>query len=56
MRGGLIFNLVQLVDHRVMMALLEDKKYLGRTNCNVPIFGFPYIAFVDELMGLCQPD
>ena len=24
------------------MALLEDKQSLGREDCNVPIFGFPY--------------
>jgi hypothetical protein len=38
------------------MALLEDKQSLGREDCNVPIFGFPYSAVVDDLMGLCQPD
>jgi hypothetical protein len=52
----LSFSLVQLVDHRVVMALLEDKQYLGREDCNVPIFGFPYSTVVDDLMGLCQPD
>jgi hypothetical protein len=25
-----------------VVALLEDKKYLGREDCKVPIFGFPY--------------
>jgi hypothetical protein len=29
---------------------------LGRKNCNVPIFGFPYSTVVDDLMGLCQPN
>jgi hypothetical protein len=52
----LSFNLVQLVDHRIVMALLEEKQYLGREDCNVPIFGFPYSEVVDDLMGLCQPD
>jgi hypothetical protein len=38
------------------MTLLEDKQSLGREDCNVPIFGFPYSTVVDDLMGLCQPD
>jgi hypothetical protein len=52
----LSFSLVQLVDHMVVMALFEDKQYLGREDCNVPIFGFPYSTVVDDLMCLCQPD
>jgi hypothetical protein len=34
----LSFISVHLVDHRVVMALLEDKQYLGREDYNVPIF------------------
>jgi hypothetical protein len=34
------FNLVQLVDCKVMTTLLKDKQSLGREDCNVPIFGF----------------
>jgi hypothetical protein len=50
------FSLVQLVDHKVVMALLEDKQSLGREDCNVPIFGFSCSASGDEFWGLCQPD
>jgi hypothetical protein len=52
----LSFNLVQFVDHRVVMALLEEKQSLGREDCNVPIFGFPCSVVGDDLMGLCQLD
>jgi hypothetical protein len=52
----LSFSLVQLVDHRVVMALLEDKQSLGREDCNVPIFGFLCSAVGDVFMGLCQLD
>jgi hypothetical protein len=39
----------------VDVALLEEKKYLGREDCNVPIFGFPdYVARVTS-GGLSQP-
>jgi hypothetical protein len=55
-RITLSFSLVQLVDHGVVMALLEDKQSLGSDNYNDPIFGFPYFAVVNDLMGLCQPD
>jgi hypothetical protein len=37
------------------MELLEDKQYLGREDCNVPIFGFPCSTFGDDFRGLCQP-
>jgi hypothetical protein len=50
------FILVQVVDHRVVMEFLEDRKSLGREDCNVPIFGFPYSAVVYDPMGLCHPD
>jgi hypothetical protein len=52
----LSFSLVQLVDHRILMALLEDKQTLGREDCNVPIFGFPCLAVRGDLMSLCQLD
>ena len=48
------FNLVQLVDRKVVMALLEDKQSLGREDCNVPIFGFPYYATRVTSGGLSQ--
>jgi flagellar biosynthesis regulator FlbT len=32
------FSLVHHVDRKVVMELLEDKKYLGREDYNVPIF------------------
>jgi hypothetical protein len=38
------FSLVQLFDRMVKVALLEDKQYPGREDCNVPIFIFPYYA------------
>jgi hypothetical protein len=38
------------------MAFLEDKQYLGREDCNVPIFGFLYSAVGDDFMGLCHLD
>ena len=50
------FNLVQLVDHRVVMALFEDKQSLGRKDYNLTIFGFPYPTVKGDLMSLCQPD
>jgi hypothetical protein len=52
----LSFGLVQLVDHRVVMALFEDNQSLGREDCNVPIFGFPCSAIGDDFMGLRQLD
>jgi hypothetical protein len=33
---GIIHSLIQL--------LLKDKQYSSREDCNVPIFGFPYVA------------
>jgi hypothetical protein len=51
----LSFNLVQLVDRMVEVALLEDKQSLGREDCNVPIFGFPYYATGVTSGGLSQP-
>jgi hypothetical protein len=48
------FNLVQLMEHEVVMALLEDKKSLGREDCNVLIFGFPIFTVGGNLMGLCH--
>jgi hypothetical protein len=50
-----IFNLVQFVDNRVVILLLEDKQYLGREYCNVPIFKFHFLTVGGYLMGLCQP-
>jgi hypothetical protein len=50
------FSLVQLVDRRVVMALLEDKQSLVREDCNIPIFGFSDFAIGDEFFGLCKPD
>ena len=38
------------------MELLEDKKYLGREDCNVPNFGFPCLAIKVYLMSLSQRD
>jgi hypothetical protein len=55
-RITLNFGLVQPIDHRVVMALLEDKQSLGREDCNVPIFGFPLLAVRGDFMSLCQPD
>jgi hypothetical protein len=49
------FSLVQLMEHQVMMALLEDKQSLGREHCNVPIFGFPCFTVGGDLMSLCEP-
>jgi hypothetical protein len=40
----------------VVMVLLEDKQYLEREDCDVPIFGFPCFAIGSDLRGLCQPD
>jgi hypothetical protein len=31
-----------------VVALLEDKQYLGREDCNAPIFGFPCSAVGDN--------
>jgi hypothetical protein len=45
----LSFSLIHLVDYRVVMELLEDKQSLGMEDCNVPIFGFPYSAVVDDV-------
>jgi hypothetical protein len=36
---GIIHSLIQL--------LLEDKQYSSREDCNVPIFGFPYVTVWD---------
>jgi hypothetical protein len=52
----LSFILVHLVDHRILMALCEEKKTLGREGCNIPIFGFTYLAVICDLMSLCQHD
>jgi hypothetical protein len=38
------------------MELIEDKQYLGREDCNVPIFGFPCLEVRGDLMSLCHPD
>ena len=48
------FSLVQLVDRMVEVALLEDKQSLGRGDCNVPIFRFPYYAVRFTSGGLSQ--
>jgi hypothetical protein len=53
-RITLNFGLVQLVDRMVEVELLEDKKYLGREDCNVPIFGFPYYVVRFTSGGLSQ--
>jgi hypothetical protein len=37
------------------MGLLEDKQSLGREDCHVPIFGFPYYAVRVTSGGLSQP-
>jgi hypothetical protein len=52
---GIIFNFirVQQMEHQVVVEFLEDKKYLGREECNVPIFGFPYFVVGGNLLGLC---
>jgi hypothetical protein len=55
-RITLSFILVHLVDHRILMEFLEEKKNLGREDCNVPIFGFPYLAVRCDIVSLCQPD
>jgi len=39
----------------VEVALLEDKQSLGREDCNVPIFRFPYYAVRVTSGGLSQP-
>jgi hypothetical protein len=44
------------MEHKDMMELLEDKKYLEREVCNDPIFGFLYFVVRGDLMGLCQPN
>jgi hypothetical protein len=38
------------------MELLEDKKSLGREDCNVPIFKFPCSTIGNDFMSLCQLD
>jgi hypothetical protein len=38
------------------MELFEDIQYLGREDCNVPIFRFHCSTVGDEFMGLCQLD
>jgi hypothetical protein len=30
--------------HSLINILLEEKKYSSREDCNVPIFGFPYVV------------
>jgi hypothetical protein len=37
------------------MEFLEDKQYLRREDCNVPIFAFPYYAVRFTLGGLSPP-
>ena len=37
------------------MGLLEDKQSLGREDCHVPIFGFPYYVVRVTLGGSSQP-
>ena len=49
------FSWVQLAECQVLMELLEDKQYLGREECHVPIFGFPYYAVRVTSGGLSQP-
>jgi hypothetical protein len=49
------FSLVQSMERQVVMALLEDKQYLGREDCNVPILGFPYSTVRGDLVSLCHP-
>jgi hypothetical protein len=36
----LSFNMVQSMGRLVVMVLLEENQYLGREDCDVPIFGF----------------
>ena len=36
------------------MKFIEEKKYLGREDCNVPIFGFPYSTNIGDLVILCH--
>jgi len=50
----LSFSLVHPVDRKVVMALLDDKKYLGREECNVPICGFSFSTIEDDFLGFCQ--
>jgi hypothetical protein len=50
------FSLVQPVDHRVVMELLEDKQSLGMKEFNVPIFQFPFLAVRGDFMSLCKHD
>jgi hypothetical protein len=33
--------------HSLIKLLLEDKQYSSREDCNVPIFGFPYVTVWD---------
>jgi hypothetical protein len=49
------FSMVQLMEHQVVVALLEDKQSLGREDCNVPIFGFPCSTVRGDLVSLCHP-
>jgi hypothetical protein len=49
------FSLVQLVDHMVEVALIEDKQYLVREDCNVSIFRFPYYVVRVTSRGLSHP-
>jgi hypothetical protein len=48
------FSWVQLAECQVLMELLEDKQSLGREDCHVPIFGFPYYAVRVTSGGLSQ--
>ena len=47
-----VFSLVQLIDCRIVMALLENKQYLEREECNLAIFGFP-CSIMDMTFGVC---
>jgi hypothetical protein len=49
------FSWVQLTECQGLIGLLEDKQYLGREDCHVPIFGLPYYAVRITSGGLSHP-
>jgi hypothetical protein len=46
------FSLVQLMERQVVMALLEDKKSLGREDFSCPHFWVPLFCNGNDLCGL----
>jgi hypothetical protein len=52
LRITLSFSCVHIVENRVVMVFLEDKKYLGREDYNVSIFLFPCFVVRGDFMSL----